>query len=191
MTPFLLAMVLIGTIADQQAPVAVFSVTGQDESRAVGLGGQIDGWTVTRVEPKRVTLQQGGRVQEVAVGQAPVALELIQAVKATGNQVIISSELKGKLEGADLARTMMQTCSEAVTGPDGATVGYKLFEIDEGSIFQVVGFSDGDVVTEIDGKPLDSPLNAMSALMEVKKKNRFTVGYLRGGVSKTMQVSVQ
>ncbi len=184
------AVILMGTIADKTAPVAVFSMHDQ-EAKVATIGDVIDGWKIVEVDPKRVTMTKGGKRQAVEVGQEPHAVEVMEAVKAKGNQVTISSDMKTKLGGTDLARTMMQTCSEPVILQDGSTVGYKLFEIDEGSIFQVVGFTEGDVITDIDGKPLDSPVNAMSALMGVKKKDRFTVSYMRGGVSKKLEVSVQ
>lgn len=186
----LAGLVLIGTIAGR-TPVAVFQEPGKEATKAVQVGDQLEGCVIDTIEPKRVTLRCGKDRRVLTIGQSPKEAELESAITVRDNSITISSELKSTLEGADLARTLMQTCSEAVTNPDGSLKGYRLFEIDAGSIYQVVGFQDGDVVTDIDGQPLNSPMNAMSALMDVKKKDRFTVSFVRGGVPKTLQVSVQ
>ena len=190
MTPFLIAMVLIGTITDKKVPVAVFSVPGQ-ESKAIKLGNEIQGWKLVQVEPKRATLQLGDKKQVIEIGQNARDLEVEEAVKIQGSKVVISSEMKEKLSGTNLVQTLMQTCSEPVPSSDGSLIGYKLSEIDSGSIYQIAGFIDGDIVTGIDNKPLDSPMNAMSALISVKNKEDFTINYLRGEYSKTLQISVQ
>ncbi len=186
MIPALFALVLIGTIAGR-TPVAVFTVGANPEARAVGTGALVDGWLVECIEQKRVTLRQGGQRQVLGIGDATGVVGVLPRVlppDATP-RVTITRDLRARLDGVFLIQTVMSACSEAVRG------GYRLSEIDEGSLFQTVGFQDGDVVTDIDGRPLDSPLNAMSALTSAKGKSQFTIGYARRGVAKTLEVMVQ
>ncbi len=64
---------------------------------------------------------------------------------------------------------------------DGKANGFKLSEIQDGSIFQQMGLADGDVVTSVNGQPLTDPSQAMQLLNSLRDSQRVGVTITRGG----------
>jgi hypothetical protein len=56
---------LVGVILDDETKLALFKSPAAPLAVGVGLGGSIDGWQVTRIEPDRVALRAGGPEQEI------------------------------------------------------------------------------------------------------------------------------
>ncbi len=56
---------LVGVILDDNTKLALFKSPAQPLAVGVGLGGSIEGWQVTRIDPDRVALRAGGPEQEM------------------------------------------------------------------------------------------------------------------------------
>ena len=52
---------------------------------------------------------------------------------------------------------------------NGKLIGFKLLEIDEGSIYNVAGIQNGDVITHINDLPINDAGAAIRALTKLKK----------------------
>ncbi|MFO1421883.1 MAG: type II secretion system protein N [Candidatus Competibacteraceae bacterium] len=65
---------------------------------------------------------------------------------------------------------------------DGQFVGFRLREGRDPKLLGQLGLSGGDVVTEINGNRLNSPLQGLTLLREVLGADRISVRVLRGGV---------
>jgi general secretion pathway protein C len=64
---------------------------------------------------------------------------------------------------------------------NGATAGFKLSQIEAGSIFQDIGLQDGDVLTAVEGQQINDPLKAMTLLQTVRERPSITVNVTRNG----------
>jgi len=64
---------------------------------------------------------------------------------------------------------------------NGATNGFRLSEIQPGSIFQEIGLQDGDVLTAVSGQQLNDPARAIQMLSTLPNRNAVTVNVLRNG----------
>ena len=62
---------------------------------------------------------------------------------------------------------------------EGRLVGFKLLEIDSGSIYEVAGFQNGDVITHINEQPINDAGLAIRALRSLKTAANASFNYLR------------
>ncbi len=69
----------------------------------------------------------------------------------------------------------------------GASNGFRLSEIQQGSVFQQIGLQDGDVLTSVSGHPISDPAKAMMLLSTLNKQSSITLGVIRNGAP--MQLS--
>lgn len=74
---------------------------------------------------------------------------------------------------------------------DGKAIGYKLFNIRDGSLFQRLGLHNGDVVQRINGTSLDNPAKAIGLLDEIQSMEAIQMNFLRGGKPVTYSYSVR
>lgn len=58
---------LVGVILDDNTKLALFKSPNQPLAVGVSLGGSIEGWQVTRIEPDSVALRAGGPEQEMSL----------------------------------------------------------------------------------------------------------------------------
>jgi type II secretion system protein C len=64
---------------------------------------------------------------------------------------------------------------------NGTTNGFRLSEIQPGSIFQQIGLQDGDVLTAVSGQQLNDPARAIQMLSTLPNRSAVTVNVLRNG----------
>lgn len=60
-------------------------------------------------------------------------------------------------------------------------VGWKIGKIHDRKRFEGLGIGTGDVITSINGMPLERPAHAYEALMSLKTAQSIDIEYLRGG----------
>lgn len=111
------------------------------------------------------------------------------SISIDGDTVSISDSARVDISDVSINKIIMQAASEAVF-IDGEQVGYRIFLIDSGSVFETAGFQEGDIVTHIDGIALSTPKAAMSALVYIKGLNKFNYTVVRGGISRIYNVVV-
>jgi general secretion pathway protein C len=64
---------------------------------------------------------------------------------------------------------------------NGAAQGFRLSEIQPGSIFQQIGLTDGDILTAAGGEPVNDPVKAMSLLDSLRNRSAITLNVIRNG----------
>ena len=74
---------------------------------------------------------------------------------------------------------------------DGETRGFKVYGIRPGSVLKLLNFKNGDMITSINGKALDSIEDAMGTYTEVRGAREIEVGYERKGEGKTMRIEIK
>ncbi len=65
---------------------------------------------------------------------------------------------------------------------DGQQTGFKLFAIRPGSLLQAMGLRNGDTVTGINGKTVNTPELALEALVAIKKAHKVSIQITRRGM---------
>ena len=73
---------------------------------------------------------------------------------------------------------------------DGQIRGFRIQSINAGSTFEKIGFKAGDIITEVDGKPMDSLSKAQELYATAASTSEINITVLRDGnrVTKTFTV---
>jgi type II secretion system protein C len=64
---------------------------------------------------------------------------------------------------------------------NGSSNGFRLSEIQPGSIFQQIGLEDGDIVTGAQGQQVNDPIRAMALLSALRNSPSITLNVIRDG----------
>ena len=64
---------------------------------------------------------------------------------------------------------------------NGASNGFRLSQIQAGSIFQQIGLQDGDILTGAQGQPVTNPLRAMALLNALRNSPSISLSVIRNG----------
>lgn len=120
---------------------------------------------------------------------APTDLRQIAGIERQGNVLTVSESLKDSLVGENLSTILMQAAAVPHT-KDGKLVGFQLLEIDEGSIFDVAGFKNGDVITHINEQPINNAAYALRALNNLRQAKQASFNYLRQDTEHELTVQI-
>lgn len=177
-----------------------------------GIGDDVPGGaTVKAVEWDRVILDHNGRdeILELAVkaslgtqkAAAPATSPAASApaqpaagsgggIQATGENeyVVARSEVDSALENMSQLLTQVR----AVPHFEGGTsVGFRLFAIRRGSLFDRIGLKNGDIITAINGNPMNDPGRAVAVLQELRDVRRLDVTALRNQQQLNLGYSIE
>lgn len=128
--------------------------------------------TPSQAAPGKPAPSQDGDVREVAEGSYEID--------------------QGHLDGVlnDLAKVAMD--ARAVPYLEGGKqVGFKVFSIRAGSVFERIGLKNGDILVSVNGSRLNNLSVAMSLLDQLRRKKHFTIDLKRGGSSRTLDYAVK
>ncbi len=105
------------------------------------------------------------------------------------NNITMTSSYRDKLLGKELSTVLMQATAEAHM-ENGRIVGFRMHQIDPGSIYDKAGVRDGDIITSINGRPLNSIPGAIGMLKNLKGSNRVDFNVKRGDTSQNFKMNV-
>lgn len=72
----------------------------------------------------------------------------------------------------------------------GRPAGYRCFQIEPGSIYELLGMKDNDVICGINGAPVNDPAAAFNMLTSLKSARNIELCINRGGQVKNMQYDI-
>ena len=72
----------------------------------------------------------------------------------------------------------------------GKHQGYKVKAIDKGSLYEKLGLRNNDIITELNGEPLDSPERVMSLFKQLRNEREFSVKLNRRGTPMVFNIYV-
>jgi len=70
------------------------------------------------------------------------------------------------------------------------TVGFKVSQIEKGSLVDRLGIRDGDIIKRVDGQPIDSIEKAIQVYKRVKNKRVISVDLQRDGQMSTLTYEI-
>jgi general secretion pathway protein C len=78
-----------------------------------------------------------------------------------------------------------------VPGGNGKINGFRIVDIQEGSLFAKLGIQQDDVIDCVDGEPLDSAAKAMEFYNALSNKNKVELCVNRKGQKKTLTYNIR
>jgi hypothetical protein len=108
----------------------------------------------------------------------------------TSGNVSMTSAYRDRIVNTDMSKILMQATAEPVMN-GAAIVGFRLYQIDQDSIFAKGGMHDEDIITSLNGLKLNSVAGAIATLKGLKEASSIEVEVIRGGQPKTISINVR
>lgn len=192
-------LVLIGTVVAGNNSLALIQSGAKagifrlQEELAPGL-------IVSEIGRKLVVLMDHGVRRELPLKQRKGAKArlLKQSNASAAKQGIVAvddSRWRISKAVADNARanlnSLLQSARMIPQVDNGKTVGFKLVELNKGSLLEKIGLRVGDLIVEINQVKLDGPEKALQIFQQVREANNITLGLLRNGKPETFEYSFE
>jgi len=145
---------------------------GKDEILALEKGAQAVPGTATAAAPSGVPLPSGAGIQYVAEGEYTVARSEVDAALENMSQLFTQIRAVPHFEG-------------------GQSVGFRLFAIRRGSLFDRIGLKNGDIIRSINGSEMNDPSKAVAMLQELRSAQNLEVGIIRNQQQQDIRYTIQ
>jgi general secretion pathway protein C len=192
-------LLLIGTVVAGDDSLALIQSGGK--AGIFQLGEELaPGLVVNEIGRKLVVLMDQGVRRELALEQRKGAkAQLLKQSNAsvTKQGIVAVDESRWQISKAvaDNARanlnSLLQTARMIPQVNNGNTVGFKLVELNKGSLLEKIGLRVGDLIVEINQVKLDSPEKALQIFQQVREANNITLGLVRNGKPETFEYSFE
>ncbi len=162
-----LGISLIGVVAAGRASIALVSVSGRP-AEPFTLGQEIvKGAALDRVEPDRIVLRRGGRLETVLLAGAPGAQAPISAsgVASLGPNRYAVARDAVRAQLASPEALMQASVSSAAGG------GLSIEGVEPGSIYERLGLKSGTIIHAVNGKQVTEPQDLLTLYQQLGSSN--------------------
>jgi len=187
---------LVGTIVDDGGEgwaVILDNEGGQQEM--VTVGSHVKGARVVRIFKDKVVLHLNGK-DELLLMDMEERSEQASAAPTAG------SSSRGQVVTYNISRNVVQeslnnlasVMSQARVEPhiqEGKPEGFRVSQLQSGSLLSSMGFRNGDVIKSVNGRDISTTEDAMRLYDTMKGSSFFQVGILRDNRPQTIQVRVR
>ena len=97
--------------------------------------------------------------------------------------IVDRRELAGAVDDMSGLMTQLRAVAEV---QDGRPAGFRLFRMQDDSIFRRLGLQNGDVVQRVNGQALSDPANLLAFLQRLRTEPRVALDIRRGAERRTM-----
>lgn len=203
-----LRLTLLGVFAStnkNSAWAIISDQGGGEETYAVGANVP-GGATVHEILPDRVVLLRNGRYETLNLPKDGVEGEISMGrgvnrapsgpMGMGGNRVYVTPEVAASLREYrsallnDPQSVMDVLRAEPYRDGGGQLKGYRVFPGRDKQIMDKVGLRPGDVVTSVNGVPLDNPLKGLEIMRDLGNASEVAVQVLRNGTTQSLVVPV-
>ena len=205
-SPLLFALLAAAAPADLSATGVVVSgapersvavLRSQGQTRVVRVGENAFGGRVVAVAADGVALEYGSeRVQlrvrsgSGAVASAPVRQAPVEDPRSPA-KTMMRAEVQRRIAD-EQTRILSETAIAPVSSPAGGISGFAITKLPAGgSLLADVGIQPGDVLTEINGVPVDSLPTLISLWPRLQNEKEIRAVVLRDGQPVTISVSLR
>jgi general secretion pathway protein C len=193
---------LLGTIvhANPAKSVATIIMKGQNKVDSYMVGQNIESMAEVKEIQRERVIFRNSRTQVLEYIEVPQDQKLVLSTEKVGSRADNTPEEKtnftfprAQLEAElnDLPKLLQQARAIPEAGPDGQIRGFKIVEIQPGSIFDRIGIRIGDTILSVNGEPITSPQKAMDLFKELRTANELKLGLDRNGSDKTINYQIQ
>ncbi len=199
---------LIGTLVHTNPEKSITSIEMKGKNSIVSyrVGQEIPNMaTIERVERLKVFIRNLSteRLEYLEMKASGPKINLGQATPGAGprpekKEVEAKGENNFEIKRADLQKylndlpsVLMQARSAPARKPNGDIYGFRILDIQPGSIYEQLGIQPGDVITGVNGTNLVSPAQAMELFNALKNSNGVNIGIERGGRNSNLNYNIK
>ena len=200
----LLDLNLVGVVVSRNPQRSTAVLSAQGRVRSVAPGESAFGARVLTIASDRVVLEAAGERHELVLAResspaAPVVPAPVQMLSSASEAVMVpDAPTLRTLDRGDVERRLMreiprilaETALLPVTD-SGNVTGFTLARIPDGTVLSEVGLQAGDVLTEINGTPIDSLATLASLYGRLSGQSEIRAVVLRGGSAQTLTVRLR
>jgi general secretion pathway protein C len=157
--------------------------------------------TLARVEWDRVILDRDGAEEVLEISSARASGKGAAPGGATGagagERIRKTADNKFLIDRRELEQTVAninEVFTQARAVPffeNGKTVGFRVFAIKPGSVFEKIGLQNGDVINRVNGVELTDPTKAISLFTELQNEGHIAVDLQRNKQSKNFSYEIR
>jgi general secretion pathway protein C len=137
--------------------------------------------TLELVRPADEREPDAGGVQPVVASGTPSPAGVRQT--AANAFIVDRRELQGSVDSMSGLMTQLRAVAEV---EDGRPAGFRLFQINDGSIFRRLGLENGDVVQRVNGQAVSDPSTLLAFLQRLRTEPRVALDIRRGAERRTL-----
>ncbi len=206
-TPMKLKLWGVAVHENARLSYSIIEDLGARKQGVYGIDAPVPGGaTVKSIEWDKVILNHNGKdeVLELAskapnTGLKPAAAPAAApspagpsgiGIQPTGeNEFIVPrSEVDSALENMSQLFTQIRAVPHF---EGGQSIGFRLFAIRRGSLFDKIGLKNGDIITSINGSPMNDPTKAMALMQDLKDARNLEVDALRNQQPLQLRYTIQ
>ncbi|MEN0058559.1 MAG: type II secretion system protein GspC [Bdellovibrio sp.] len=196
---------LIGTLvhSNPAKSIAAIDIRGKNQVISYTPGKEIESMaSILRVERQKVIFRNlnSNRLEyieikkegnKVAFGASTRGGESKEVQKTGDNTFAIKRSDLLKYTN-DLTSVLMQARAVPNREPGTGNInGFRILDMQPGSIYEQLGLQRMDVIKSVDGTPVDSPAKAMELYNSLKNSSKLTLQVERNGKNETMTYNIQ
>ncbi|MGD8568462.1 MAG: type II secretion system protein GspC [Gammaproteobacteria bacterium] len=199
----------------KQARAIIADARGEEDSYRIG--GEVPGGAIlTEIHSDRVILERNGRLETLKLpvdeqeggasnsriggrSTAPPPRRAVNRNINRGNIARLSSstpdnsQLLGKYRDALLndPNSMMGLVNVRPYQKDGRLVGYRIRPGRDRALLRRFGLRSGDIITSVNGVPMNNPVKALEVLRDLSSATQLTVDIQRNGTPQSFTFQIQ
>ncbi|MCC6848534.1 MAG: type II secretion system protein GspC [Deltaproteobacteria bacterium] len=157
--------------------------------------------TLVRVEWDRVILGRDGNEEVLEISSARAsgkdAVPAGGTSGAAGERIRKTADNKFLIDRRELEATVAninEVFTQARAVPffeNGKTVGFRVFAIKPGSVFEKIGLQNGDVINRVNGVELTDPTKAITLFTELQNEGHIAVDLQRNKQAKNFSYEIR
>jgi general secretion pathway protein C len=203
--PSQLPLTLMGTLvhSNPAKSIAAIDIKGKNQVNSYSPGREIEGIaSIVTVERQKVIIrnlnlnrlefiEMKKEGSKVAFGGAAKSSDSVKEVRKTGDNTFSINRSDLLKYTNDLSSILMQARAVPNREPGtGAINGFRVLDMQPGSIYEQLGIQRMDVIKSVDGTPVDSPAKAMELYNSLKNSAKLSLQVERNGKTETMTYNI-
>jgi general secretion pathway protein C len=185
-------LVLAGTIATQDPKRGIAIISDGGPSKVFSVGDNVNGASLYSVYLDHVILDRGGTLETLILPRLLVGGPAMPGRRPGGDprtvQAVDNIRRMVQQDPGILDQVMRTVAS--YDNAAGKLRGFRAYPGRNRAIFNKLGLKPGDLVTAINGQPLDDPQHSQEVFNTIQSSNTVTVTIERGGQKQDISLNI-
>lgn len=185
-------LVLAGTIATQDPKRGIAIISDGGPSKVFSVGDNVNGATLYSVYLDHVILDRGGTLETLQLPRLRAGSPRM-AMRRPGPEPRTTEAVENIRRLVQQDPGLLDQVMRTVPSYDNAAGklrGFRAYPGRNRTIFNKLGLKPGDLVTAINGQPLDDPQHSQEVFNTIQSSNNVTVTVERGGQKQDISLNV-